>query len=201
LSTNSPDAPGNAGAPNENKQEGDAGSNGVSGKVVAIAAVGALALGLVGFFVGQMTKEDEYKKGKPAYEKIYKVGYNAGFAAGQNAGTAAGKQAGLAAGKKVGAAQGLQVGKKAGEAIGQQQGQKAGEQAGYAKGFEAGVTKGANAALGSLTGWNTDIPYVVELDSSPVNGVPYQVFSRTLMKANVNYYLCGNTACSEPRTP
>ena len=93
----------------------------------------------------------------------------------------------------------MQIGKKAGIAIGQQQGQAAG----YKQGFNAGVPKGANAALGGLTGWNTNVPYVVELNPSPVAGVPYQIYSRTLMVSGTNYFLCpnGKTVCSNTASP
>ncbi len=168
-----------------------------SGKYWAISAAIAVVLGVGGFFLGSSVKQADYEKGKSGYNKIYAEGE----AAGQAAGNAAGQKAGQAKGVKLGTAQGLQTGKKAGEIIGKQEGQKAGEAAGYAKGYSAGVVKGATAALGALGSWNTDTPYVVELNSSPVAGVPYQIYSRTLMKANTSYFLCPTNptqTCSNP---
>ncbi len=167
------------------------------GKYWAITAAIAVVLGVAGFFVGSAVKQADYEKGKSGYNKIYAEGN----AAGQATGNAAGQAAGKATGEKLGTAQGLQKGKAAGEIIGKQEGQKAGEAAGYAKGYSAGVVKGATAALGALGSWNTDTPYVVELNSSPVSGVPYQIYSRTLMKANTSYFLCPTNptqTCSNP---
>jgi hypothetical protein len=185
LSTGTPDAPGTPDAtPNASAASGDK----PSGKYWAITAGIAVVLGVAGFFIGSAVKQSDYDKGKSGYNKIY--------AEGQAAGNAAGK----AAGQKLGVAQGLQVGKKAGEIAGQKAGEAAGQKAGYSAGYTAGVQKGSLATLGGLTGWNTNVPYVVELDPSPIAGVPYQIYSRTLMKADVSYYLCpnGTTVCSNP---
>jgi hypothetical protein len=186
LSTGTPDASGTPDA----TPAATGGKPG--GKYWAITAAIAVVLGVAGFFIGSAVKQSDYNKGKPGYNKIYAEGN----AAGQASGNAAGK----AAGQKLGVAQGLQVGKKAGEIAGQKAGEAAGQKAGYSAGYTAGVQKGSLATLGGLTGWNTNVPYVVELDPSPVAGVPYQIYSRTLMKADVSYYLCpnGTTVCSNP---
>ncbi|CAB4882081.1 MAG: hypothetical protein F2799_07705 [Actinobacteria bacterium] len=157
-----------------------------SGKFWAVAGLSALLVGVGGFFLGSAVKAADYDKGQPAYNKIYA----AGFTSGQQAGNAAGKQAGQASGKRLGVAQGLQVGKKAGEA--------AGQKTGYSTGYTAGVTAGASEALGTLGAWNTDVPYVVELNPSSAKGVPYQIYSRTLMLKGFSYFLCpdGKTACN-----
>ena len=191
MSTGNPETPAQA-------PDGDAA--GPAGKSIAIGAVLALVLGVVGFFVGSSVKASDYEKGKSGYEKIYAEGYSAG----QAAGNAAGQQAGQAKGVKLGTAQGLQTGRKAGELIGEKEGEKKGEQVGYAngykEGFAAGVGKGSQAALGGLSNWENNVPYIVELDPSPVSGVAQQVYSRTLMKADTSYFLCpgGNAACSQP---
>jgi len=163
------------------------------GKYWAITAAIAVVLGVAGFFIGSAVKQSDYDKGKAGYNKIY--------AEGQAAGQATGDEEGKATGEKLGKAQGFQTGKKAGLIIGKQEGEKAGEAAGYSKGFSAGVVKGASAALGGLGSWSMDTPYVVELNSSPVSGVPYQVYSRTLMQASTSYFLCPTDptkACSTP---
>lgn len=189
MSTGTPDAPGTPDATPATPASSGAKPG---GKYWAITAAIAVVLGVAGFFIGSAVKQSDYDKGKPGYNKIYAEGN----AAGQAAGNAAGQAAGKATGQRLGVAQGLQVGKKAGEIAGQ----KAGETAGYNKGYTAGVQKGALAALGGLSGWNTNVPYLVELDPSPVAGVPYQVYSRTLMKPATSYFLCPNgiTVCSNP---
>lgn len=196
MSTGNPESP----SPAADGSAAAGAKKGPGGKFIAISGVIAVALGVVGFFIGSSVKESDYKEGKPAYEKIYQAGYRDG----QSAGTAAGQKAGQAKGLKLGTAQGLQVGRKAGEVIGKNAGIKEGQQVGYkqgyAAGFASGVTKGALAAFGGLTNWSNDIPYVVELDPSPVTGVSQQVYSRTEMKANTSYFLCpdGRSACSSP---
>ena len=190
MSTGTPDAPG---TPDATPATPAASGGKPGGKYWAITAAIAVVLGVAGFFIGSAVKQADYEKGKSGYNKIYAEGN----AAGQATGNAVGK----ATGEKLGTAQGLQKGKAAGEVVGKQEGQKAGEAAGYAKGYSAGIVKGANAALGGLAGWNTDTPYVVELNASPVSGVPYQVDTRTLMKANTSYFLCPDnptTTCSNP---
>lgn len=184
MSTGTPDA-----TPSTPSTDGAKPAGGKpGGKYWAITAAIAVVLGVAGFFIGSAVKQADYEKGKSGYNKIYAEGN----AAGQATGNAAGQAAGKATGEKLGTAQGLQKGKAAGEIIGKQEGQKAGEAAGYAKGYAAGIVKGASAALGGLSGWNTDTPYIVELNASPVTGVPYQVDTRTLMKANTSYFLCPN---------
>lgn len=180
-----------------------AGSSGPGGKFIAIAAIAAVLLGVAGFFIGSSVKESDYKKGKSGYEKIYAEGYSAG----QAAGSATGQKAGEAKGEKLGTAQGLETGKKAGEIIGKNEGVKEGKaegyKQGYSEGFTAGVSKGASAVAGGFTNWSNNIPYVVELNPSPVQGVAQQVYTRTLMKAGTAYFLCpnGNSTCTQPLTP
>ena len=165
-----------------------------AGKFWAIAGVIALLVGVGGFFLGESVKGAQYDKGKAKYQAIYDTGYASGQRSGSAAGQAAGQASGNAQGQRIGKAQGLVIGKRAGEAAGQAAGQKAG----YASGYTAGVVAGASDALGALGNWNTNVPYVVELDPSPVKGVPVQVYSRTLMLKGYSYFLCpdGKTACN-----
>lgn len=197
----SPDNPEGSGTPAAAGDQGGASTPGKpdanptgkpGGKFWAIAGIVAVALGVAGFFIGQSVTNDKYKPGKADYDKIY----NAGVAAGTKAGTAAG----ISEGQRAGKAQGLQIGQKAGMNEGLKQGLAQGTSAGRAEGFKAGVQSGAAATLGGLTGWNTNVPYVVELDPSPVAGVPYQIYSRTLMKPGFIYKLCANgvTLCVGP---
>ncbi len=185
------------GAPDSTPGTPEASGDKPGGKYWAITAAIAVVLGVAAFFIGSAVKQSDYDKGKSGYNKIYAEGQ----AAGEAAGNAQGQKAGQAKGVKLGTAQGLQTGKKAGEVIGKQEGEKAGEAAGYSKGFSAGVAKGASAALGSLGAWNTDTPYVIELDASPVSGVPYQVYSRTLMQPSTSYFLCPTDPTKTCSTP
>lgn len=200
MSTSSPGQPDNsAGSAGETPSQGASGATSgggkPSGKFWAIAAVIALLVGVGGFFLGQSLTNAKYDPGKKDYNKI--------FAAGAAAGIRSGTATGLAQGKRIGTQNGLQIGTAAGKQQGLKQGEAAGKAAGYKDGFSAGVSAGSTAALGGLTGWNTNVPYVVELDPSPVNGVPYQIYSRTLMKAGISYTLCpnGRTACQAPVPP
>jgi len=201
LSTSTPDQPEGQGIPDATQSTpaaaggaagGAAASGKPGGKFLAIAGAVALIVGVAGFFIGQSVTNSKYDVGKKDYNKIY--------AAGAAAGTSAGKQYGLSKGTRLGKQYGLEVGTKAGTAAGLKAGFTQGKDAGYKSGYAVGVPAGASGALGGLTGWNVNTPYVVELDPSPVSGVPYQVYSRTLMKAGYNYTLCpdGKSACTSP---
>ena len=173
---------------------GTASSGKPAAKFWAIAGVIALLVGVGGFFLGESVKGAQYDPGNAKYEQILAKGFASGQKAGNAAGQQAGQASGQAQGERIGKAQGLVIGKRAGEAAGIATGQKEG----YAAGYAAGVVTGASDALGALGTWNTNVPYVVELDPSPVKGVPYQVYSRTLMLKGYSYFLCpdGKTACN-----
>lgn len=197
MSTGSPEQPDSTTQAQASPNGAGANSGGgkPSGKFWAIAGVVAVLLGVGGFFLGQSMTNAKYDPGKKDYNKIY--------AAGEAAGNKSGTATGLAQGKRIGTQNGLQIGTAAGKQKGLQIGEAQGKAIGYKDGFSAGVAAGSAAALGGLTGWNTNVPYVVELDPSPVTGVPYQIYSRTLMKAGISYTLCpnGKTACQTPVTP
>lgn len=200
MSTSSPDQPENAGTPAGNQSgpgtSGNSSGGGKpAGKFWAIAGVVALLVGVGGFFIGQSVTNSKYDPGKKDYNKI--------FAAGTAAGVKSGTASGLSEGKRIGTQNGLQIGTAAGKQKGLKIGEAQGKAIGYKDGFAAGVAAGSTAALGGLTGWNVNVPYVVELDPSPVTGVPYQIYSRTLMKAGISYTLCpnGKTACQAPVPP
>jgi hypothetical protein len=188
LSTSNPDSGNTPAAGQQSSSASSAGKP--AGKFWAIAAGIALVVGVGGFFIGSAVKQSDYDKGGSGYKKIYAQAY----ADGSSAGTAAGN----AQGQRVGKAQGEQIGRQAGVLVGKSQGMAAGE----AKGRQEGIAAGASAALGGLVGWNTDVPYIVELNPSPVKGVPYQIYSRTLMREGYNYFLCpnGKTICHSPLT-
>ncbi len=135
---------------------------------LAVVSVLALALIVGAYLFGKQTGEDNYKAGEPGYQEIY----NAGVADGAKAGATAGQAKGQAEGKAEGVEEGKQQGVEEGEAQGTEQ--------------------GAEAALGGLTGWSTDAPYVVEFDEGTSSSVPYVISKRWLMQPGVSYKICSS---------
>lgn len=151
--------------------------------VGAVAAALVLAVGgyLLGHSTGVSSTEDEFAEGQPKYEEIY------------NAGAAAGTNVGESAGEKTGKAEGVAAGQKAGFEKGEAQGKKEGEAAGLEQGQAEGREAGASAAL-SFSSWNTGAPYIVRVQNSDTENVPYSISTRTQMVAGKAYALCSGSA-------
>ncbi len=145
---------------------------------LAILGVVALALIVGSFFLGKNMEAKNYEAGEDGYNEIY--------AAGQQSGT----ESGTEAGKKEGVAEGTEKGKESGIKEGQEQGEQQGQE------------DGASAALGGLSGWSTDIPYIVEMKDGPSQQVPSAVDSRTQMQVGILYKICnsGNGVCTTTAT-
>lgn len=147
---------------------------------VAVALVLMVGGYLFGHSQGVSSTEDEYAQGQPKYEEIF----NAGAQAGTNVGETAGKQQG----QKEGLAQGVSAGKK----VGFENGEAAGKQAGLAQGQAEGREAGATAALGFST-WDTGQPYIIRVEESDTQNVPYTVSTRTQMVPGKAYALCSGS--------
>ncbi len=143
-------------------------------RTLIFGGIAALVLIVGAFFAGQKLEADKYKPGEAEYEKIY--------AAGQASGTTSGEKSGQLSGFKEGVAKGLEKGKKAGLEEGEAEGEAQGQQ------------DGASAALGGLSGWSTDVPYVVQFEEGPNKNVPYAISSRLLMQPGVYYKICDSGA-------
>ncbi len=146
-------------------------------RIMIIGGIASLAL-MVGFYyAGRVAEQSKYDPGEPAYQEIYDAGAKSGTVSGAEAG----KEKGLEEGK----AEGVEKGRNAGI--------KQGTQAGFAEGTE----QGANAALGGLTGWSTDVPYAVQFGEGPSSNVPYAITTRLLMQPGVYYKICnsGENVC------
>lgn len=141
---------------------------------LAIVSVLAVALIIGSFFLGKSMEAKNYEPGEDGYNEIYE--------AGQKSGTVSG----TASGKKEGVAEGTEKGKESGLKEGQEQGEA------------QGIEQGASEALGGLTGWSTDIPYVVQMADGPNSSVPYVVSERTQMQVGILYKICdsGNGVCT-----
>ncbi|MGH2907039.1 MAG: hypothetical protein ACRDKI_09780 [Solirubrobacterales bacterium] len=144
---------------------------------IALAAILGVALIVGAFFLGKSQESKKYDKGESGYNAIYQQGAESGAAAGAAAGTKQGKKEGVAEGTEQGKKEGLDEGISQGEAKGEKD--------------------GANAALGGLTGWSTDSPYIVMFTDTGNTNVPVAINSRTQMQPGVNYKICnsGNGIC------
>jgi hypothetical protein len=151
-------------------------------KVLIGVIVGALVLIIGAFFFGQSQEKAKYEAGQPAYNEIYKKGAESGAVAGNE--------------------QGQKQGKKEGVAEGTEQGKKEGLDQGVEQGVAKGEAQGADAALGGLSGWNTNTPYVVTFTTNDNPNVPVSIDSRTLMQAGTNYKICdsGKGVCQSSAT-
>jgi hypothetical protein len=135
---------------------------------LAVVCVAALGLIVGAYLFGVKTGEDKYKPGEPGYQEIY------------------------ADGQAAGATTGAKAGKAKGEAEGQAEGKEEGKKQGISEGQEEGVQQGADAALGGLSGWSTETPYVVEFSEGPNSNVPVAISARWLMQPGINYRICSD---------
>lgn len=138
--------------------------------------VAAIALIIGAFFLGQSQEKKKYDAGQPAYNAIYKAGVDSGDAAGTKKGTEQGQEEGEA--------KGTEQGKKSGLKEGTEQGQE--------QGINTGQQQGASEALGGLSNWSTDTPYIVEFNTGPNANIPFAVDTRTQMQPGILYKICSN---------
>ncbi len=188
-----PQTPGNPGLP----PRGSAGAPGApgaggptagkpSGLWWAGAAAVAIILAVGGYFLGTNREANNYKAGAAGYQQIYKTGFDEGSVVG----TTAGKKSGDAYGKKRGVRYGKHVGYKAGNSAGLKQGEV------------QGTADGASAALGGLTGWDSDTHYIVTTINPTLQGVPAAINKRSAMQGGFEYALCSSNPsliCTKPK--
>lgn len=125
-----------------------------------------------GYKKGSADIQAQYAKGQPGYKRIYDEGYSAGRKSGKTTGEAQGK--------------------RKGEEVGYEEGQKAGQQQGEKQGKVKGEEQAYSLALGGYSTWQPGLPYLVSVQSTGQQAVPYGVNVRHAMEAGYDYYICSS---------